>query len=235
MSRFTRFTRISPAQLLCRRERRAWFSLSATLGVLAGTAAALGLHSVWLPHSGNDMIFHGVAYTEPEREQHLPQPVCRAVTPVPNIVPHPVQADPPDVLLPEEVDDSELAALAAEPLPVSDETGWDSLPAPTAAHKTVSLSQKKENSVAVSLIHAPHPTYPERMRQRCMEGDVSICIHIDASGAPTAVDILTEVHPDFAEHTRRWILRHWRFRAAHNGATAIVSTLRTTIRYRLDD
>ena len=73
------------------------------------------------------------------------------------------------------------------------------------------------------------------MKQRRMEGDVGICIHIDAAGIPTAVDILTEVHPDFAEHTRRWILRHWRFRAAQQDSAAIASTLRTTIRYRLED
>lgn len=235
MSRFTRFSRISSALLLRRSERRAWCSLSATLGVLAGTAAVLGLHSVWIPHSGSGEIFHGTAYTELKREHHLPQPVCRAVTPVPNIVPHPVPAAPPDALMPEEVDDSELAVLAAEPLPIIDETLWDALPSPTAAHKPTSLSQKKEKSVTASLIHAPHPTYPERMRQRRMEGEVRICIHIDATGTPTAVDILTEVHPDFAEHTRRWILRYWRFRAAQKGSASIASTLRTSIRYRLED
>lgn len=236
MNRFTRFSRISPALLLRRRERRAWCSLSITLGILTSISALLGMRLIYIPHSGGDFIFYSVAYTVTKREQVSPPPlVSHATPPKPHINPQPIQTNAPHALLPEEVDDTELAALAAEQIPAPDETEWDTLPPPIKTHRPAPFPPKKESTTAAAPIHAPHPSYPARMLQRRLEGDVDICIHIDAEGIPTAVDILTEVHPDFAEHTRRWILRHWRFRAAQKGSIAIASTLRTGIRYRLDN
>lgn len=232
MSRFSRFTRISPEQLLRRRERRAWFSLSATLGVLAGTAALLGLQAIRIQQQG-DIFFHAPDYAVPAQEQpSAPPPICRAVPPAPDITPHLLQADAPDALPPEQVDDSELSAIAAEPLPPPQQE-WLPPLIPTSAHTNSAPAVNKEKTTPASPFRTPPPPYPARMRQRRIEGDVGICIHIDASGTPTAVDILTEVHPDFAEHTRRWILSHWRFYAALKGQQSIASTLHTTIRYRL--
>ncbi len=236
MSRFTRFSRISPAQLLCRRERRAWFSTGLTGAILAASAGLL-MQQVRLVIGSCDTHFHGIAYTEAEASAP-PQVIltgrCEAPTPKPQpIIPQPM---PPEIIFP----DVAIEAIAHTDGALPGEEPGDGIPflpeiKKNAAPRTTQQPSAPAKTAAATPLKTPHPPYPARMRQRRMEGDVGICIHIDAAGIPTAVDIHTDVHPDFAEHTRRWILRYWRFRAAHNGATAIVSTLRTTIRYRLDD
>ena len=234
MNRFTRFSRISPARLLRSREYRAWSSLALTAGLLTGTSVLLALQSILIQQEV-DTFFHGIAYTAPTQPQppaqHL---ICRAKPPAPSITLQPVQPDIPDALLPEQVDDTELADIASEPLPPPLQAEWIPPRTPEPARIPTTPTATMAKATPAAPLRAPHPTYPPRMRQRRMEGDVGICIHIDATGAPTAVDILTEVHPDFAEHTRRWILQHWHFRAAHKGQHPIASTLSTTIRYRLE-
>lgn len=236
MSRFTRFSRISPAQLLRCRERTAWCSSGLT-GVLLVATGCLLLQQVRIVIGSCDTHFHGIAYTEPESSPP-PQEMLtsRSAPPPPEPQPLIPQPMPPELIFPD---------IAIEPIAHADEAlpseepgnGIPLLPEirkSTVPHTAAQPSAPVKTTTAAPL-KTPHPPYPARMRQRRMKGDVGICIHIDAAGFPTAVDILTEVHPDFAEHTRRWILRHWRFRAAQQGPAAIASTLRTTIRYRLED
>lgn len=234
MSRFTRFSRISPSQLLRRRERTVWCSSGLT-GVFLGATACLLLQQVRLVFSSCDTHFHGITYTEPE--PYTPQQKAltgRSAPPAPEPQPLIPQPMPPELIFPDMA--IEPIAYADEPspyeepedgIPFQPETGKREAP------RTAAQSSPPAKTTAAAPLETPHPPYPDRMRQRRMEGDVSICIHINAAGIPTAVDILTEVHPDFEEHTRRWILRHWRFRAAQKGTAAIASTLRTSIRYRL--
>ena len=236
MSRFTRFSRISPVQLLRRRERTAWSSCGLT-GVLLAASACLLLQQVRLVIGSGNTHFHGIAYTAPES---FPPPqemlTSRSVPPTSEPQPLIPQPMPPEFIFPDIA--IEPIAHADEPLPY--EEPGDGIPflpeiKKSAAPRTAKQASAPVKTTAAAPQKTPHPPYPARMKQRRMEGDVGICIHIDAAGIPTAVDILTEVHPDFAEHTRRWILRHWRFRAAQQGSAAIASTLRTTIRYRLED
>lgn len=233
MSRFTRFSRVSPVLLLCRRERRAWLSLGLTLVLMAGTAALLA-QQVLLFISGSNSSFIGIAYEQAGQSfRHASPLIARSSPPQPSLSPQLPLPEAPEALLPETVEDFAPADITAEVLPPEE---WvDFLPAPPHRHPTSrQTATKAEKATAATPLQTPHPTYPARMRQRRMEGDVGICIHIDSAGIPTAVDILTEVHPEFAEHTRRWILRHWRFRAARKDEQAVISTLRTTIRYRLN-
>lgn len=233
MSRFTRFSRISPALLHRRRERYAWLSLGLTLVLMAGTSALLA-QQVLLFISGSNSSFIGIEYKQAEQPpRHASPLIARSSPPQPSISPQLPLPEAPEALIPETVEDFAPADLAAEPLPPEEWT--DFLPTPPH-HRTVSrpTSPKAEQATAAAPLQTPHPSYPTRMRQRRMEGDVGICIHINTEGIPTAVDVLTEVHPEFAEHTRRWILRHWRFRAARKGNQTIISTLHTTIRFRLN-
>lgn len=236
MSRFTRFSRISPAQLLRSRERTAWCSAGLT-GVLLGAAGCLLLQQVRLIISSCDTHFHGISYTDPESFSP-PQKALTGRCSPPAQEPQPLipQAMPPELVFPDMA--IEPIAHADEPFPY--EEPEDGIPfhleiKERAVTRTAAPPSAPAKTTAATPLKTPHPPYPVRMLQRRMEGDVCICIHIDAAGIPTAVDILTEVHPDFAEHTRRWILRYWRFRAAQKGSAAIASTLRTSIRYRLDD
>ena len=234
MSRFTRFSRFSPAQLQRSRERRAWLSLALTLGLVAGTGILLARQFL-LFTCGSNSSFIGVTYEQAVQETPRTAPLSAQITPpTPAVFPRLPQPNAPDALLPEMVDCTDLSNLADTPIPPevwSDE----GIPQPRhpVADRPAPRFEKAVTVCAATPLHAPHPSYPGSMRQRRMEGDVGICIHINAEGIPTAVDILTDVHPDFAEHTRRWILRYWRFRAARKGTVAIISTLRTTIRYRL--
>lgn len=236
MSRFTRFSRISPAQLHRRRERTAWCSSGLT-GVLLVVSASLLLQQVRLVIGSCTTHFHGITYTEPESCRPMQEMLTsRSTPPTPEPQPLIPQPLPPDFIFPD---------MAIEPIAHTDEAlpceepgdGIPFLPESrkSAAPRTAVESSAPVKTTAAAPLKTPHPPYPPRMRQRRMEGDVGICIHIDAAGIPTAVDILTEVHPDFAEHTRRWILRHWRFLAAQQGTVAIASTLRTSIRYRMED
>lgn len=240
MKRFTRFSRISPAQLLRRRERSAWLSAALTCAFL-GSLGCFLVQQVQLIIGSGDTHFRGIAYTPTENNTPPPSlPVSRSSPPPPEPELHLPQAELPELPLPD-------IAIETAPLAAADVLPWedteDGLPAPPAPPEPAQPASSRSTpqkpamarTTAAAPLQTPPPPYPARMRQRRMEGDVGICIHIDAAGTPTAVDILTEVHPDFAEHTRRWILRHWRFRAAQQGSAAIVSTLRTSIRYRLDD
>lgn len=238
MKRFTRFSRISPVQQLRSRERSAWCSATFT-GALLAASGCLLMQQVTLIIRSGDSHFRGIPYTAPEKDTIPPAfPVCRSAPPSPEPELHLPQPMLPDILLPD-------IEIATEPLAGADESDlWedteDGLPAPPepkqpASSRSTPQKTAMVRTTAAAPLQTPPPPYPARMRQRRIEGEVGICIHIDAAGTPTAVDILTEVHPDFAEHTRRWILRHWRFRAAQQGSAAIVSTLRTSIRYRLDD
>lgn len=236
MSRFTRFSRIYPAQLLRYRERTAWCSSGLT-GVLLVATACLLLQQVRLVIGSCDTHFHGIAYTDPESSPP-PQEMLtsRSAPPTPEPQPLIPQPMPPELIFPDIA--IEPIAHADEPIPC--EEPGDGIPALSEIRKSATPHTSAQPSAsavttAAAPLKTPHPPYPARMRQRRMEGDVGICIHINAAGLPTAVDILTEVHPDFAEHTRRWILRHWRFRAALRGTNNIASTLYSTVRYRLQN
>ncbi len=241
MNRFRRFSRISAARLLRSKIRRARCSALITC-MLLGAAIIPALQQLPLRGCSRDTGLRGVHYIPPDSNaEPAAPPVCQAEPPAPELrFSLPVYHMDWDIPIPDPVDDSELAATDEIPFIHEDFPEWQETPpqrkVKASSPRPAAAAPEKKSSIAAAVpLRIPHPAYPARMRQRRMEGDVGICIHIDAAGLPTAVDILTEVHPDFAEHTRRWILRHWRFRAAQKGTVAIASTMRTTIRYRLEE
>lgn len=216
-------------------------ALAITLCLLAAMACA-GLHLVEWRAPSNGSNLHGFFVPPPEKHPALPiacrvppqltdpQPLAEGsayletqeLAPIePEEAPLLSETEPP-LQLPTELAYSPppAAAKPAEPQPVA--------PRPIARDTPTRLS-----STPPKLLHAPHPDYPPTLRASRRSGSVQVRIHIDASGKPTAVDILNSSHPAFAEAARRCILGAWRFAPALSGGRAQASTALQTIRFSL--
>lgn len=144
----------------------------------------------------------------------------------------------PELLLPEEWDtttDEELAQHEPElPLLLTAEITPPSTPQQNLP-TTTSPTHKAAPAVctAPTLLHGPAPAYPPALRASRRSGSVQVRIHIDTSGCPTAVDILSASHPAFAQAARQCILKSWRFSPARRGNAAISSTAVQTVNFRI--
>ena len=144
----------------------------------------------------------------------------------------------PELLLPEEWDtatDEEVAQHEPElPLQLTAEITPQSKPQqnlPTTTFPTPKATPAV--CTAPTLLHGPTPAYPPELRASRRSGSAQVRIHIDTSGCPTAVDILSASHPAFAQAARQCILKSWRFSPARRGNAAISSTAVQTVNFRI--
>ena len=241
MKRFYRFHRHTVRLLRQQRAQHARMSLQLTLAImmLGGVLLTLQLS---FRLSASAASFTGVNYSPPRST--APQ---KAATPPISAVPAP-DTEPLIPLLPTmpvldesplllSIDTTELDAAGDipsvfEPLD-SPRISRQGSGAPPASG-TAAVQPKQETALhPATPITTPQPPYPESMRKRRLEGELRLHISLDTGGIPTAVDIQSDAHPGFSDHTRRWILQHWRFSPAKRGDTAIASGINTTIRYCL--
>ena len=144
----------------------------------------------------------------------------------------------PELLLPGEWDtatDEEVAQHEPElPLLLTAEITQQPTPQTSTAPPS-SPTPKTEPSMCTEpiLLHGPAPAYPPALRASRRSGSVQVRIHIDTSGCPTAVDILSASHHAFAQAARQCILKSWRFTPARRGNAAISSTAVQTVNFRI--
>ncbi len=241
MKRFSRFNRRTAQRLRHQRVRQARVSLQLTLGIMTLSGALLALPlSLHLP--GATASFIGVNFSPP-------QPPTQQGAAAPSIptVPAPdtefaiaLCSDSPAMDESEHflsIDTTELDAAGDIPsvFEVLDSPRISPRPSSKAQTASTPTAPTKQASslLAATPITTPQPPYPESMRKRKLESDIRLHISLDTGGIPTAVEIQSDAHPDFCEHTRKWILQHWRFNPAKRGDTAIASGISTTIHYRL--
>lgn len=79
----------------------------------------------------------------------------------------------------------------------------------------------------------PAPPYPPQLRSARRSGHAQVRIHIDATGNPTHVDIISATHPAFATAAQQCILTRWHFTPARQGNTPVPSTAIQTIHFRM--
>ena len=79
----------------------------------------------------------------------------------------------------------------------------------------------------------PAPPYPPQLRSARRSGHAQVRIHIDATGKPTHVDIISATHPAFATAAQECILARWHFTPARQGNTPVPSTAIQTILFRM--
>lgn len=79
----------------------------------------------------------------------------------------------------------------------------------------------------------PHPPYPQMLRTGRRSGKVELRIHIDETGKPTKVEVLTATHPAFAAACRECILAKWLFVPAQQNHKPISSIAEQTIHFNI--
>ncbi len=252
MSRFTRFSRISPLELCREQERLAWRSAAGLFALfLALAAGGLYLHAPagYVPGRAR-ADFEAVSLTEPELQaapvtvlpplalpaveaEVLPELACTFSPPAPQATPsleweavEPLTDDEPLLVLelPEQ-----LAASRRRPVaPVS--PGSHVAEAASARGAAAALGEL----VAASYRSTPRPPYPPGMLSRRAQGRVGLRIEVNAEGVPLRVEVASSSgHAAFDRLAREWVLAHWRFYPARQGGVAVASIVHTQVEFVL--
>ncbi len=103
----------------------------------------------------------------------------------------------------------------------------------TTATTRNSTSESLAPLIPPSPESAPAPPYPAQLRAARRSGHVQARIHVDATGKPTRVDIVSSTHPAFATAAQECILKHWCFVPAHRSNIPVASTVLQTIHFRM--
>ncbi len=253
MSRFTRFSRISPLELARERERRAWCcALSGLALLLPFAVAALALPAQeWTSEHESPARFNGFWVVSPTDALH--ESAARpALAFVPPPAPSPavqleVQPEPPEPVwlaecLPEAGVELSPEPLLAEDLPEFDTVSANRPPRAVAVQRVSAAAPAEPPAaarppaefVAASYRHTPAPPWPATLRSRRVQGCVGLRVAVDAQGEPTRVEVCaTSGHAALDRCARDWVLAHWRFHPARRGGVAVASTVRTQVDFVL--
>ncbi len=253
MSRFTRFSRISPLELARERERRAWCcALSGLALLLSFAVAALALPAQeWAFVHESPACFHGfwvVSPAEPLQESAARSALAFTPPPAPSpAVQLEVQPELPEPewlpeCLPEDGVELSPEPLMAEDLPEFDTEPANRPPRAVAAQRASDAAPAEPSSaarppaefVAASYRHTPAPPWPATLRSRRVQGSVGLRVAVDAQGEPTRVEVCaTSGHAALDRCARDWVLAHWHFHPARRGGVAVASTVRTQVDFVL--
>lgn len=169
----------------------------------------------------------------PPRPDSSPLPLtslpASEVLPSPSIPPFEADIRLTEESTPEPSSASAHAAKAHAPSPANAQT-------PSRATASSAPTPGKESRVRAARYRStPRPPYPPLLREQHIEGSVRVRILLDASGRPTAVDILTgSGHAAFDDTARRWILNHWTFYPAERDGKAIPGRVVTQIHFVME-
>lgn len=99
------------------------------------------------------------------------------------------------------------------------------------------LPAAKGETRSLALLTPPDPLKPPYPRAKLLlekEASLTLRLTIDTSGRVTAVEPVGRVDRQFFEAARRHLLAHWRYRTALKDGQPIVTTLLTTLHFRID-
>ncbi len=243
MSRFTRYSRISPLELYGELERRAWCAAAlAFVFCLSLAGAALCLHAAPLRVGElGQCCFTGVVLS-PEPEQRtetsaevcLPPPLPLAEVEVCAQLPMAPPALLPlqEVLLEWEV--PETSAFEFSLFPELPEPPTAAPQRAMAARSARSAERREGELVPAGYRSAPPPPYPASLLSRRVQGRVGLRIEVDAEGVPQVVDVcVPSGYAAFDRSARDWVLAHWRFHPARRNGEAVASVVRTRVDFVL--
>ncbi len=219
MSRFTRFSCVSPLALCLERERRAWCCAAGVVALIAAVAVVGGCFHVagaFVPGGSGAMFTHLSLPAAEGKPQTAPVALRIAV---PDVVPFLPPVELVLQQLPPEPVVAELHELQQLDLPVAEDGGalavaeWLPLPESLAVDKPRRRGQKTFSGasaasrsaaehtdgvaavrgagelVPASYCNTPHPPYPPRLLSRRVQGRVGLRITLDAEGIPQLVEV----------------------------------------------
>lgn len=245
MSRFTRYSSISPTHLYHKRVRRAWISLWLIVPAVLGLFIGIFYLPIDQIFSGWDnTTFSGVPFI-PQPQQTAQQGQSKAAKPL-KAVPASVKAPAidlfPIISAPQAIPEQELLADIPAEETLADDEDWSPTPAPPTtpakkATRVTSPAPKKSAAIVstpAAYRQAPPPPYPATLRRRKLEGRVGVRIRISAEGTPEHVDISSpSPHREFNDTAHSWIMRRWLFTPATQNGIPIPSVIQTTVIFKL--
>lgn len=227
----------TPAATLARRRMRLAAHCSLGVAAFVFCAAILASQTSILQPTASGCDFTGVPFYPAENAPPLEktrQTLTLASVSMPDLLQMP--GIPPQTLAPTgeiellneiesnaeltlETDASALMQMAATPAP---------------ARTKIAAVEKPESYTPPDYLSCPRPPYPPHLKQRRLQGSVEILIHISPDGRPSEVETTNNSgNSQLARHTRSWIMQHWRFRPAYQGAKPVASQVRTSIIFSL--
>lgn len=248
MSRFTRYSSISPTHLYHKRVRRAWLSLWLMVPAVLGLFVGIFHLPIDQIFSGwNNSTFSGVPFI-PQPQQPDQHGQVNAAKPLKAVAPS-VKAPAidlfPIISAPQAMPEQHLLADLPEEEKMTDEDDWTPAPAPIAkptktkqtSTRTAAPAPKKAAAIVstpAAYRQAPPPPYPANLRRRKLEGRVGVRIRISTEGTPEHVDITSpSPHREFNDTARSWILRRWNFTPATQNGSPVPSVIQTTVIFKL--
>lgn len=255
MSRFHRYSHISPTHLYQKQVRRAWLSLWLMLPAILGLFIGIFYLPIDQIFSGwENTTFNGIPFI-PQQQQEKSK-AAKPLKAVAASVKAPVIELFPIVPTPQPMPEQHLLVDIPTEDVFEDETfeveeDWTPEPTPTPAPAPVAKQSKPKQtstrtaapapkkaativSTPASYRQAPPPPYPSTLRRRKLEGQVGVRIRISAEGTPEHVDISSpSPHREFNDTARSWILRRWLFTPATQNGTPIPSVIQTTVIFKL--
>ncbi len=242
MSRFFRYSRISPLTLCREDERRAWRCalVLLTLSVAGALWALISPAPERVSFSGSSPDFTGIHVVEPESAPPaspaavLPQAPALLCEPA---VPFVAEPEPLPVeeleCEPLEVEDAEplLALEVPEALSPSSFSGSARRRERVAARPAdAEMTATQGEMITASYRSTPQPPYPPSLLNRRVEGRVGLRISVDARGVPLVVEVSSgSGYAAFDRCAREWVLAHWRFHPARRNGVAVASIVRTQV------
>ena len=197
-------------------------------GHVVAIALALTVRSEFAPKAPDnptDVIFIKPIKPPPPlpADPTEPRPLIQSTLDIPPpIVPTPIQPSEPLAKGPPlpSLDLSAGTALLPQPLPLPEPV----LPA--------IVRQAARFVTPADLVRPPYPASKQRLGE---EASLRLSLAIDASGRVTSVSPVGAADPAFLEAARRHIVRHWRYRPASEGDTAIASNIIVTLTFKLEE
>ena len=114
----------------------------------------------------------------------------------------------------------------------------DQAPAPTASAVAATSQQQAETLAPArydaDYLHNPPPGYPAAARRRGEEGQVTLRVHVLASGRAAEIEIAESSSHPRLDRAARDAVAHWRFEPARRGSQPVDSWLRVPIVFRLE-
>ncbi len=204
-------------------------ALGVTLALL-GILAAIGLYSTdWQNTDKGLAIQSFFVFPTPQSPQYIETPPINIPEPTLQLAIQPILHLDSNYVPESELEQTEQTDQSLPLIIETEITRSEEIKKPKS-----SPAPKTEPAITPPLLlKSPAPDYPATLRYSRRSGSVRLRIHIDTSGTPTQVEILSTTHPAFAQAARECILSRWRFSPALRNSTAIPSTAVQTINFNL--